>query len=298
MVELRQLRYFVAVAEELHFTRAAKRLGMAQPPLSQQIRGLERELGVELFRRTKRHVELTEAGRAFLDGARRTLREAERAEADAARAARGEVGHLAIGFVGTAAVDVLPRVIRGYRHRFPDVRLSLHQHTTAEQVDLLRAGTIQVGFVRLPVHDASLVLDTVAREAVLAVVPEDHPLAGRGEIELGELAGDRFILFPRPLGPGSHDRIMRMCNAAGFEPRIDQEAVEMHTIAGLVAAGLGVSLVPESTRKLRQDGVRYLGLRGVEPIWELGIARRADGDSILVRDLVEAALGASAGHIP
>ena len=197
-----------------------------------------------------------------------------------------------------AAVDVLPRVIRDYRERYPAVRLSLHQHTTAEQVEMLRAARIQVGFLRLPVHDAALAVDTVEREAVLAVVPEDHPLAGRDEIEVRELAEDRFILFPRSLGPGSHDRIMRLCNAAGFEPRIDQEAVEMHTIAGLVAAGLGVSLVPESTRRLRRDGVRYLDLRRVEPIWEMAIARRRDNDSALVRELVKVALGDRAGHIP
>lgn len=288
-MELRQLRYFVAVAEELHFTRAAARLGIAQPPLSQQIRGLEREIGVQLFHRTKRRVELTEAGRVLLQGARRVLAEAERAEEDASRAARGEVGHLAIGFVGTAAVDVLPRVIRDYRNRFPDVRLTLHQLPTEQQVTRLRSGEIQVGFVRLPVADASLSVDTVLREAVLAVVPEDHRLAELGEIELRELADERFILFPRSFGPGLHDRIVRLCNAAGFSPRIDQEAVEMHTIAGLVAAGLGVSLVPESTRKLRQEGVRYLDLGGTKPIWELAVARRRSDESALVGHFVEAA---------
>lgn len=288
-MELRQLRYFVAVAEELHFTRAAARLGIAQPPLSQQIRGLEREIGVQLFHRTKRRVELTEAGRVLLQGARRVLAEAERAEEEASRAARGEVGHLAIGFVGTAAVDVLPRVIRDYRNRFPDVRLTLHQLPTEQQVTRLRSGEIQVGFVRLPVADASLSVDTVLREAVLAVVPEDHRLAELGEIELRELADERFILFPRSFGPGLHDRIVRLCNAAGFSPRIDQEAVEMHTIAGLVAAGLGVSLVPESTRKLRQEGARYLDLSGTEPIWELAVARRRSDESALVGHFVEAA---------
>src|SRR5690606_3391012 len=138
------------------------------------------------------------------------------------------------------------------------VRLTLHQLPTEQQVTRLRSGEIQVGFVRLPVADASLSVDTVLREAVLAVVPEDHRLAELGAVELRELADERFILFPRSFGPGVHDRIVRLGKAAGFSPRIDQEAVEMHPIAGLVAAGLGVALVPESTRKLRQEGVRYL----------------------------------------
>jgi DNA-binding transcriptional LysR family regulator len=290
-MELRHLRYFVAVAEELHFTRAAERLGMAQPPLSQQIRGLERELGVQLFRRTKRKVELTEVGRVFLEGARRVIREAERAAGDAERAARGEIGHLEIGFVGTAAVEALPGILRRYRERFPDVRLGLHQHSTTEQVSMLRAGAIHIGLVRQPVRDAALAVETVAREATLAVVPEDHRLADRDQIDLGELADERFILFPRALGPGPHDLIVGLCNLAGFTPRIDQEAVEMHTITGLVAAGLGVSLVPESTRQLRRDGVRYLALRGTAPIWELAVARRRNEESALIDHFVDAARG-------
>ncbi|HYH11959.1 MAG TPA: LysR family transcriptional regulator, partial [Thermomicrobiales bacterium] len=272
MVELRQLRYFVAVAEELHFTRAAERLGMAQPPLSQQIRGLERELGVELFRRTKRRVELTEPGRVLLDSARRTLAEAATTVHDVQRAARGEVGRLAVGFVGAAVADVLPRILRHYTDGFPDVELDLRQCSTAEQVDRLRDGALHVGFLRPPIHEPALETQVVARERLLVVVPVRHRLAKRESVDLRELAGERFILFPRSQGPGSHDRIIRLCHEAGFVPEIGQEAVEMQTIVGLVAARLGVSIVPDSVRHLRTEGVRYLPLEGRTPTWDLAVA--------------------------
>lgn len=289
MVELRQLRYFVAVAEELHFTRAAERLGMAQPPLSQQIKAIERELGVELFRRTKRRVELTEPGRVLLDGARRTLDEASRAVLDTHRAARGEVGRLSVGFVGAAVAAVLPDILRTHTSRFPDVVLDLHQCSTAEQVERLRGGRLHVGFLRPPIQEPALVTEVIARERLLVAVSRDHRLADRDAVEPGELASDPFILFPRSHGPGSHDRITRICHEAGFAPEIVQEAVEMQTIAGLVAAGLGVSIVPESVRYLRTEGVRYLPVRGITPTWDLAMAFRRDDDSPILRAFLDVA---------
>ena len=293
MVELRQLRYFVAVAEELHFTRAAERLGMAQPPLSQQIKAIERELGVELFRRTKRRVELTEPGRVLLDGARRTIDEATRAVHDTKRAARGEVGRLSVGFVGAAVASVLPRILRVHTSRFPDVVLDLYQCSTAEQVERLRDGRLHVGFLRPPIQEPKLVTEVTAREQFLVVVSHDHRLADRDAVDLGELASERFILFPRSQGPGSHDRITRICHEAGFAPEIVQEAVEMQTIAGLVAAGLGVSIVPESVRHLRKEGVRYLPIKGITPTWDLALAFRREDDSPILRAFLDVARSCS-----
>ncbi len=288
-IELRQLRYFVVVAEELHFTRAAARIGMAQPPLSQQIQKLERELGVQLFRRSRRKVELTAAGEVFLDGARRALGAAGRAVDDARRAGRGEIGRLAIGFVGSAVVEVLPEIVGQYHARYPDVELVLRQQSTAKQVDMLLRGELQAGLVRPPVHDPTIVTETVLRERLVVALPETHRLAERDVIDLADLARESFILFPRSHGPGSHDRIVRMCLDAGFSPRIGQEAVEMHVIAGLVAAGLGVSIVPASVRWLRREGVRYLPIAGETPTWELAVACRRGEASPLVRDFLAVA---------
>lgn len=293
MVELRQLRYFVAVAEELHFTRAAARLGMAQPPLSQQIKAIERELGVELFRRTKRRVELTEPGRVLLEGARRTIDEATRAVHDTQRAARGEVGRLSVGFVGAAVASVLPRILHIHASRFPDVVLDLHQCSTAEQVERLRDGRLHVGFLRPPIQESTLVTEVIARERLLVVVSHDHPLADRDAVDLGELASESFILFPRSQGPGSHDRITRICHEAGFVPEIVQEAVEMQTIAGLVSAGLGVSIVPESVRHLRTEGVCYLPIKGITPTWDLAVAFRQKDDSPILRAFLDVARSCS-----
>lgn len=289
MVELRQLRYFVAVAEELHFTRAAARLGMAQPPLSQQIRVLERELGVELFRRANRRIELTEPGRVLLDGARRAIAEAERAVHDTRRAARGEVGRLSIGFVGAAVADILPRILRDYTGRYPDVVLDLHQCSTAEQVERLRSGSLHVGLLRPPVVEGAITTEVILRERLLVAVPATHRLADRDAVQLREIAREAFILFPRAQGPGSHDRILRLCHEAGFVPEIVQEAVEMQTIAGLVAAGLGVSIVPESVRLLRGDGVRYLPIAGEVPTWDLAVACRREDDSPLLHGFLSVA---------
>ncbi len=176
-MELRHLRYFVAVAEELHFGRAAQRLQMAQPPLSQQIRQLEQELGVELLYRTKRTVRLTEAGLAFLHQARQILVQSEQAIEVAQRASRGEVGRLAIGFVGSATYSLLPTAVRSFRHQFPDVRLMLHEMTTSEQIEALHDDRIQVGFIRPPISDDKLSVETVLQESFVAVLPEAHPLA-------------------------------------------------------------------------------------------------------------------------
>jgi DNA-binding transcriptional LysR family regulator len=257
-IEIRQLRQFVAVAEELHFRRAAARLGMAQPPLSQAIQKLEKEVGAELLDRSQRRVRLTEAGIAFLAEARRTIVQAAHAVETARRAARGLVGSLRVTYVGAATYDFLPGLIRAYRTHYPDIELELMERTTAAQARAIQRGEADVGLVRPPVFDAEdLHCATVLRERLVVALPEDHRLVNETAIELRDLAGEDFIMFPAHEGPGFHARIVSACEAAGFSPRIVQRAVQMHAIVALVVAGLGVALVPASMRSLRQVGVVY-----------------------------------------
>lgn len=233
-MELRHLRYFVTVAEELHFGRAADRLQMAQPPLSQQIRQLEQELGVQLLYRTKRTVQLTESGRVFLQQARQILAQSEQAIEMAQRASRGEVGRLAIGFVGSATYSILPLALRTFRRRFPDVHLLLREMTTTEQIEALHDNQIQLGFVRSPLNDAELSVETILQESFVAVLPKDHVLASQDQVLLPSLANEPFVFFPRHLGTGFYDQIVDMCQQAGFTPHVAQEAIQMQTIVSLV----------------------------------------------------------------
>jgi DNA-binding transcriptional LysR family regulator len=271
-MELRHLRYFVAVAEELHFGRAAIRLHMAQPPLSQQIRQLEEEIGVTLLDRTKRRVELTPAGRAFLEEARRTLGQAERAVRTAQRASRGETGHLAIGFVPTADLDVLPRVLALWRTRFPDVEVELYALSPGQQVEALREGRIQVGLLRPPIDDAGLTVEPIHREPLVAALPERHPLARRARIRLGDLHADAMILFPRDSSPSRYDMLVGVCRYAGFAPRVVHGEYTLPTNLALIAAGLGVTLLPASIRNLQRTGVVYRPLMPPVPELEMAVA--------------------------
>ncbi len=275
-MELRHLRYFLAVADELHFGRAATRLHISQPPLSQQIQQLEREMGVELFVRTHRRVRLTEAGRAFQPEARALLLRLDDATAGARRVARGETGALAVGFIASATYGLLPRLYRRFRERYPDVSLVLSELSTAEQVAALRAGQLHVGLARAPVGDEGLVAEPLAEEPLLAALPRGHPLAARPAIRLRELAGEPFVLFPRQPRPGWIDVVQGACLGAGFRPSVVQEALELSTAVTLVAAGIGVTLVPAPAGALRLEGVAYRPLLPPVPTTQLLALRRAD----------------------
>jgi len=264
--DLRRLRYFVAVAEELHFGRAARRLNVSQPPLSVQIRTLEREIGTPLLIRTQRRVELTEAGRVLLEEARRLLDQAEAAVVHARRAAEGAVGRLAIGFVSTVDYSILPPLVRRFRQKHPGIALKLLELTGDRQRALLQSGELDLGLSILPSPASSLTMRPVFREPLIAAVPANHLLAGRRRIALRSLAAEAFIQFPRELAPGLYDLAIAACQRAGFTPHLAQEAIQMQTILGLVAAGLGVALVPHCMSKLQRPDVRYLTLdaRGFE----------------------------------
>ncbi|HEY9604526.1 MAG TPA: LysR family transcriptional regulator [Allocoleopsis sp.] len=271
-MELRHLRYFVTLAEELHFRRAAERLHMAQPPLSQQIRQLETELGFQLLYRTKRTVQLTEAGQAFLVQSRRILQQLEQAIEIGRQISRGEMGQLAIGFVSSAAYNVLPGILRAFRTHFPEVVLELHELTSDRQLEWLRERQIDVGFVRPPVEDEAFRFEIIFQEPLMVALPETHPLAQEVQVCLRSLSHQPFILFPRSLAPGLYDQIISLCQQADFSPTVAQEAIQMQTIVSLVAAEMGVAIVPASLQNLQRTGVVYKTVQ--EPTPKVAIAKR------------------------
>ncbi len=278
-MEIRHLRYFVAVAEELHFGRAAERLFIAQPPLSQQIQQLERELGVALFERTSRRVRLTPAGAVFLQDALHILARVQASVQDARRAAKGELGTLAIGFVASATYDFLPRVLRRFREQYPDIELLLSEQNAAEQSNALREKTIHVGFARPAIEAPEWVAKPITHEPFLLAVPEHHALAAMPAVALPELAAEPFIAFPPDPKPSYADLVKAVCEAAGFSPLVAQEVREMQTALSLVAAGMGVCLVPASVQNVQRRGVVYCPLTGLAPTTDLSVVYRKDDPS-------------------
>jgi DNA-binding transcriptional LysR family regulator len=286
-MELRHLRYFVAVAEELHFGRAAARLGMAQPPLSHQIRRLEEELGVTLLDRTKRRVELTAAGRTFLADARRVLGQAERAMRTAQQASRGEIGHLAIGFVPSADLDILPQVLSVWGARFPHVDLELRALTRCRQVDALRNGRIHVGFVFLPIDDEGLTVEPIQRQPLVAALPERHPLARHPRVRVADLQGEALISFSSRTSESRYDMVVSACQRAGFAPRLLHGTDRIQTNLALIAAGLGVTLLPASVRNLQRTGVVYRALKPPVPHVVMALAHVRGETSPIVTTFVQ-----------
>lgn len=277
-MDLRHFRYVLAAADELHFTRAAQRLGIAQPALSQQIRQLEDELGAHLFRRLTRGVELTDAGHAFLPYARAALAAAEAAAKAARRAANGELGRISIGFTSSASFNPLvTRVIGRFRDTYPDVEIALLEQTTSGLLRALRDGDLQLAFVRAT-HDETVDLRSIELpdEPLWIAMPTRHPLASHEQVSLSEFSSDPFILYPRANGRLLYDAIIAACGQAGFSPRIAQEAPQMASTINLVAAGVGVALVPASMSQIRPSGVTFAQLTGEVPVASLALVQGPD----------------------
>ena len=284
MFDFRQLRYFVAVAEELSFTRAAVRLHLSQPPLSQQIQALERHLGVRLLERTKRSVRLTDPGRIFLEHARQILARADDARSDAIAAAAGYRGQLRLAYtVSVSFHPALPQALLRFGQRAPNVRLQLSEMYTEAQFAALLDNQIDVGFVRdRPAHRkdaAGLTLRIIDEEPLLLALPAGHRLAARDSVRMTEVAADVFVSQPRELAATLRDRLVKLAAAAGFEPQIVQQAQQVNGLLALVAAGLGLALVPASMRAVRMTGVSYVPLDDPEACLVLAVACRENDPS-------------------
>lgn len=279
-MELRHLFAFVAVAEELHFGRAAKRLQMAQPPLSQQIRQLEKELGVQLFERNTRSVRLTSAGESFLQPVRTVIEDLDTAVRAAKAAGRGEYGRVSIGFAGASSHETLPRLTRAVRAAHPAIELVMTGQTYAN-VALARVadGSLDLGFVRLPVTQPGVTFRVIDEEELVCALPSDHPLAARDSVLLEVLAGEPFVSFPANTGSTVRDAMVGACEAAGFNPRVVQEAPDSYTILALVAAGVGVTLTVTSVQHIQQSGLVYRPLAGPPIRRQAALAWRADNPS-------------------
>jgi DNA-binding transcriptional LysR family regulator len=260
-IEFRHLRYFLAVAETLHFSKAAVQLGMAQPPLSQQIRSLERILGYPLFQRTTRGVRLTKVGEYFRERARNTVTKMQDDVEMARRLGSGHEGVLTVGFSGSVMLTTLPKAIERYRRLYPKVELRLRELVTADQMPSLLDGTLDLGFLRDGEPQEGLVLESILRERFIAVLPTRHKLAGKVTIRPGELRNEPFVLFARRMGPLAFDRTIACCEAEGFRPNVVQVAPQWPTVVRLVAAGSGISLAPACVANFAMPGVVYKKVR-------------------------------------
>ncbi|MBA3425427.1 MAG: LysR family transcriptional regulator [Rubrobacter sp.] len=290
-MELRRLRYFVAVAEESSFSRAARRLHMAQPPLSNQIKQLEEELGVRLFERSSRGVHTTDAGELLLEEARRVFALVEGTVNMVQRVGHGEVGRLTLGFVPSASDELLPPILSSFGERYPDVDLFLREMRPDLIVQRLHEGQIDAGFLYLPLDDASLDVECVSREPLVLALPAKHSLSSEEQVDLASLADEPFILPARYRRmPGLYGQVTEACRQAGFTPNAVQKDVWlMQTIVGLVAGGIGVALVPASVQNLRRKGVVYKTVPGLSPSVELGVVWRSDDRGAVLRSFLQVA---------
>lgn len=290
-MELRHLRYFVAVAEELHVTRAAAKLGIAQPPLTQQIKLLEKELGVALLQRSGRGVALTNAGLIFLAEARLILNQVTTAARKARDANLGVVGRLNVGFTESASFHPLvAEALRTFQLAYPDVELSLREAPSTDLVFALAAAELDLAFVRPPYPTHPTVTSQhLPDETMVAALPATHAWAGRKSLELGELAGERFILYPRAIRPGLSDEIVEACRARGFEPKIVQEAPQLSSTINLVAAGMGISIVPDGMRHVRPRDVHFVEVTGLRVRARLALSGRTQDDSPLTANFRQTA---------
>lgn len=287
---LRQLRYFLAVAEELHFGRAAARAGIAQPPLTQQIQKLERTLGCQLLIRGRK-THLTEAGSALAADARRLVEQADRVFDRTRRVARGETGQLRVGGPPSVMLTGLPDTVRRYRQRHPNVDFTLRELATSRIEDALLERELDLGFLRESQPGHPLQSTLFLRERLVAVLPAAHPLASAASLTLKKMRAEPFVFFPAHLGPAFHERLVQMCVTAGFSPNVIQEVVQWQTVVSFVAAGMGVSLAPECVSKFRRPGVVYRTLPHLET--DVYVSWRAEELSQAAADFLKMALTAT-----
>ncbi|TDU31820.1 LysR family transcriptional regulator [Panacagrimonas perspica] len=281
-MDLRQLRYFIAVAEERSFSRASLRLHVSQPPLSTQLKALEDELGVRLLDRSNRGVTLTTAGQVFFDETRAVLARLERGKVKARNAGRGDVGTLSIGFVSIADYGILPPALKEFRTLYPGVEVHLHELTTDTQIREIRASRLDLGIGLGPVEGTDLLFEPVIQEKLVLAAPTGHRLIrGSKAVDLKTLSNESFVIPPRDIAPGLFDLVIGRCRAAGFAPRITQQARQMQTVISLVSCGMGFALVPASVQNLRRKGVQYRPLRGAATAIDIGVLRSRDSDEAL-----------------
>jgi DNA-binding transcriptional LysR family regulator len=289
-MELRHLRYFVAVAEELNFSRAAERLHMAQPPLSHQIHSLEAELKVQLFDRTKRPLQITSAGKAFLEEARSTLAQVEQAVRMTRRIHQGELGYLTISFTSSMANSILPDILRAFRERYPSVELILREENSASLIQGLRDRYTDITFIykyrALPEVDNWGII-TLDEQPLVVVLPENHPLATHSKILFSDLADEFFVIPLQQVVYGLSAQIYHLCSQAGFVPKIAQEAIFMVTILGLVAGGIGISILPSSVQSLQRKGVVYRPIQEQVSTLQLAAVWQQDNSSATLHNFLE-----------
>jgi DNA-binding transcriptional LysR family regulator len=288
-MDRRRLLSFIALAEELHFERAAARSHITQPAMSQQLIQLEEQLGVRLLYRNKRRVSLTRAGEGFLGQARKIVAQMDEAARLARQIDQGQIGQLTVGVTAPALYIAFPEIVAHFREKLPTVQVVTRDMTTAEQEEALRAGEIQVGIVHPPLVDDSLVSEEIARTAFDVVLSEHNPLASHPTLSLADLAHERFIIFPRLIGPRLYDSILSLCASAGFSPEVVIEAFPAQSIVALAACNFGVGFIASDVQHFQRPLATYRKLTGAAPVLTLGVAYRRDEVSPLVQEFVRAA---------
>lgn len=297
-MELRHLRYFLAVAEELSFTRAARKLRINQPPLSTQIRHLENELGTQLFRRLARGVELTDAGKLLLEQARVILEQVEDAALGVRRRGRGETGRVIVGTSGAIFHPLIMKILYECKIRYPDLTIpvDVEVSNTSLLIAWLRTGRIDACLVSVPISDSDgLAIEPLVDEDCIIALPHGHALANSASVSLASLANEKFILFHREFSPSLYDSIFSACERAGFRPKPDQEVAQIVSVIPVVAAGFGVAIIPRSFSELHFTGISYVDIEGAAPRWELAVAWRRDERSLAVKNVIKAARIAKVG---
>lgn len=289
-MDIRQLKYVIAVAEELSFTRAATRLNMAQPPLTKQIKKIEGELGFPLFYRTKRLVQLTEAGAVLVAKGRRLIADLEHLQDASRRVSRGDAGRIVVGFVGSVAFHFFPRILREYRASVPGVEIELHEMRNRPLIEALRDERVDVAFMRPFFQDQNICMQPVLEERLVVALPAGHPLTQKKVISLKELKDEPFVTPNQRPAPSIYTYLMSICERAGFQPRVVQAATDIQTVVGLVAAGLGVSIVTDSIKRLGVEGVSYCEFNDVSDTATIVIAWRKNDRSAVLKRFLELAI--------